>query len=230
MREVLHTLRLKSNALLWRVLAPVTIVLFHKLIYFHRRDSTWKNTTWMGVPVQQIPFDLWVKQEIIFETRPELIIETGTFDGGSALFYAHLFDLIGAGEVISIDIAPQPKLPQHPRITYITASSTDRQVFDRIKQRAAGRRTMVVLDSDHSRDHVLAELRIWPELVSPGCYLVVEDTNVNGHPVLTEHGPGPTEALDLWLKDSPPFDLDRSREKYLVTFHPRGHWRRRSDS
>ena len=145
---MLHRIRLKLNALLWRVLAPITITLFHKLIYFHRRDSTWKNTHWMGTPVQNIPFDLWVKQEIIYETRPQLIIETGTFDGGSAMFYASLFDLLGEGEVVSIDIDPQPGLPSHPRIEFITASSIDSSVVEKLKARSEGKRVMVILDSD----------------------------------------------------------------------------------
>lgn len=222
----LHRIRLKANALLWRVLAPITITLFHKLIYFHRRDSTWKDTRWLGVPVQQIPFDLWIKQEIIYETKPELIIETGTFDGGSAAFYASLFDLMGQGEVVSVDIDPQEVLPEHPRIEFITASSTAPELVERLKKRAEGKRTMLVLDSDHSQAHVRKELELLAELVTPGCYLIIEDGNVNGHPVLREHGPGPTEAMNDWLKTNPPFELDKSREKYMVTFHPRGHWRR----
>lgn len=223
---MLHRIRLKLNAAIWRILTPITITLFHKLIYFHRRDTTWKNTRWMGVPVQQIPFDLWVKQEIIFETRPDLIIETGTFDGGSAMFYASLFDLLGNGEIVSIDIDPQPNLPVHPRIEFITASSIAPEIVARVSEKAAGRRVMVILDSDHSESHVRKELDAWAHLVSPGCYLIVEDTNVFGHPVLKEHGPGPMEALDDWLKTNPPFSLDPSREKYMVTFHPRGFWRR----
>ncbi|CAN5418739.1 CmcI family methyltransferase [soil metagenome] len=224
---MIHGIRLKANALLWRALAPVTITLFHKLIYFHRRDTTWKNTSWMGVPVQQIPFDLWVKQEIIFETRPDLIIETGTFDGGSAYYYAGLFDILGGqGEIISIDIEPQENLPEHHRIEYVKASSIVPEVIERLREKAAGKRVMVVLDSDHSEKHVRKELEVLSEFVTPGCFLIVEDTNVYGHPVLREHGRGPMEALNDWLKTRPPFELDKAREKYMITFHPRGHWRR----
>ena len=223
---MLHRIRLKLNAGLWRILAPITITLFHKLIYYHRRDTTWKDTKWMGVPVQNIPSDLWVKQEIIWETRPQLIIETGTFDGGSAMFYASLFDLIGEGEIVSIDVDPQPNLPIHPRITFITASSIEPSVVEQVKAMSEGKRVMVVLDSDHSESHVRKELDAWATMTTPGCYLVVEDTNVYGHPVLREHGPGPMEALNDWLKTKPPFKNDASREKYLVTFHPRGYWKR----
>lgn len=224
---MLHRIRLKLNAALWRILTPITITLFHKLIYFHKRDSTWSNTRWMGAKVQKIPFDLWIEQEIIFETKPDLIIETGTFDGGSTLFYAHLFDLLGKGEVISIDVAAQPGLPEHPRITYVSESSVAPEVVSMLRERATGKRVMVVLDSDHSQSHVRAELDALADLITPGCYLIVEDTNVNGHPVLTEHGPGPMEALRDWLRTNPHFDVDRSREKYLVTFNPSGYLKRR---
>lgn len=139
---MLHWVRLKANALLWRALAPITVTLFHKLIYFHRRDSTWKDTRWLGVPVQQIPFDLWVKQEILFETRPDVLLEMGTFDGGSAMFYASIFDLLGNGQVVSIDVSPQPGLPTHPRIEWITASSTDPEVVRSVLAKVEGKSVM----------------------------------------------------------------------------------------
>lgn len=218
---------LKVNALIWRVLGPLSVTMFHKWIYFHKRDSTWKQTYWLGAPVQKIPFDLWVQQEILYDTRPDLLIETGTFDGGSALFYASLFDLMGNGEVVSVDIAPQENLPEHPRVTYITGSSSDPEIVARLKAMAEGKKVMVILDSDHSQKHVRQELEDLAGLVSSGMYLIVEDTNVYGHPVLKEHGPGPMEALDDWLRTNPPFENDVSREKYMVTFHPRGYWKRK---
>ena len=223
---MLHRLRLKANGALWRLLAPITITLFHKLIYFHRRDTTWKDTRWMGVPVQKIPFDLWIQQEIIFETKPDLIIETGTFDGGSAMFYASLMDLIGHGGIISIDIEPQPGLPTHDRVEFVQGSSIDPEILAMLRERASGKRVMVILDSDHREAHVRQELNHYPQLVTSGCYLIVEDTNVNGHPTLREHGPGPMEAVRDWLQTKPPFKNDPSREKYMVTFHPFGYWRR----
>ena len=86
---------------------------------------------------------------------------------------------------------------------------------------------MVVLDSDHSAAHVKAELDLYSPLVTSGCYLIVEDTNVNGHPVYPLHGPGPMEALDQFLPAHPEFEVDASREKYMLTFNPRGYLRRR---
>jgi cephalosporin hydroxylase len=84
-----------------------------------------------------------------------------------------------------------------------------------------------VLDSDHACEHVLAELEAYGPLVTPGCYLIVEDTNVNGHPVLAEHGPGPAEAVETFLATGAIFDVDRDRERLLLTFNPGGYLRRR---
>jgi cephalosporin hydroxylase len=202
---------------------------FHRL-YYELPERTWLNTRWLGVRAQKLPLDLWVLQEIIFETRPDLIVETGVYEGGSTLFVASVLDLLGAGEIISVDIdlsRVDDRVRSHPRVTLIEASSTDPSVVERIEAAAHGRRTMVDLDSDHSATHVLGELRSYANLVSEGCYLVVEDTNVNENPVLPGFGPGPMEAMDEWLAaDSPPFQRDLDREKYMFTFNPRGYLRR----
>jgi cephalosporin hydroxylase len=114
------------------------------------------------------------------------------------------------------------------RLTYVVASSTDPQVVAQVAERARTAGTvLVVLDSDHSRDHVLAELRAYAPLVTPGSYLVVEDTNVNGHPVYEAFGPGPMEAVLDFLKERDDFEVDRSREKFLLTFNPGGWLRKR---
>ncbi len=89
---------------------------------------------------------------------------------------------------------------------------------------------MVILDSDHSRDHVAKELELYADLVTPDSYLVVEDTNVNGHPVNRTHGPGPMEALDRFLASRNDFYRDRNRERYLMTFNPKGFLRRAKQS
>src|SRR5207245_1529865 len=116
--------------------------------------------------------------------RPDMIIETGTMFGGSAIFLASICDLLGGGEVVSVDLVHRRALPKHPRVEFILGSSVDRAVLDHMRFRAAGKETvMVVLDSDHSCDHVLAELDAYAPLVTPGSMLVVEDTNVNGRPV-----------------------------------------------
>lgn len=196
---------------------------FHRLYY---DSAVWKDTHWLGVPVQKCPLDLWAYQEIVFETKPELIIETGTAHGGSALFLSSVCDLLGQGSIVTVDVFPIEGRPQHPRITYLTGSSTAQEVFVAVQELAADKeRVMVILDSDHARDHVIAELRLYAPLVTPGGYLVVEDTNVNGHPVFPEHGPGPLEAVQEFLAGDSRFELDRGREKFFMTFNPGGYLR-----
>jgi cephalosporin hydroxylase len=143
------------------------------------------------VPVWKCPLDLWVYQELIHELAPDLIVETGSAYGGSGLYLAMLCELVGKGEVVSIDIGEWPDRPRHQRLTYIVDSSTSPALVQRIAERARGLQTvLVVLDSDHRYEHVLAELQAYGPLVTPGSYLVVEDTNINGHPVYEDFGPG----------------------------------------
>jgi cephalosporin hydroxylase len=202
---------------------------FHRL-YFdaHLIGGTWADTHWLGVPIAKCPLDLWIYQEIITEVRPQLVIETGTYAGGSALFFASLFDLLGVGKVITVDTEVHEARPAHERITYLRGSSTDPQILNEIRALAAGaEHALVVLDSDHRREHVLAELHAYADLVTPGGYLIVEDTNVNGHPAAPEFGPGPLEAVEHFLAEDDRFAIDDSREKFLLTFNPSGFLRRR---
>jgi cephalosporin hydroxylase len=146
----------------------------------------------MGVPCLKTPLDLWIYQEILFETRPSLVVETGSHArAGSALFLAHVLDAIGAGDLVSIDVLADPGRPTHPRIRWVAGSSSDPRVVDPIfAGRDPAERRLVVLDSDHSKAHVLAELSLLAPRVARGGYLIVEDTNVNGHPVCGAR-PGP---------------------------------------
>jgi cephalosporin hydroxylase len=199
---------------------------FHRLYY---DTAVWKDTYWLGVPTQKCPLDLWIYQEILYEQRPDLIIETGTAHGGSALYMACLCDQLGRGEIVTVDIYPIDGRPTHERISYLTGSSTAPEVVAEVERLAEGReRVLVILDSDHARDHVLEELRIYGSLVSPDSYFVVEDTNVNGHPVFAEHGPGPMEAVDEFLAENDEFEIDLAREKFFLTFNPRGFLRKKT--
>jgi cephalosporin hydroxylase len=199
---------------------------FHKL--FHKLgDATYQNTRWMGVQAQKCPLDLFVFQEILYETRPDVLVEAGTFKGGSAFFYASIFDLMKHGRVITIDIEDRKEKPRHERITYLLGSSTSGEIVNRVKSLIGpGERVMVVLDSDHHKPHVSKELELYSKLVSPGCYLIVEDTHFNGHPILPKWGPGPWEAVREFLRSDGSFAAEPAREKYLLTFNPGG-WLRR---
>lgn len=206
---------------------------FHRL-YYHGplgQAGLWFTTKWLGVPVQKLPFDLCILQEILWETRPELIIECGINYGGSTWFLATVCDAMDNGRILAVDISlaeVRPEVRRHPRVEMVEMSSTSNEFAKLARERAAGRRTMVILDSDHRRDHVLAELRLHAPLVSPGCYLICEDTNINGHPVFPTFGPGPHEALQQYLSESPGmWEVDAHRERLLVTFNPGGYLKRK---
>jgi cephalosporin hydroxylase len=200
---------------------------FHKLYYYDgSTGGTWFNTKWFGCRVLKCPLDLWVYQEIICETRPDLIIETGTCEGGSAFYMAIVCEYLNQGEIVSIDIQAKPGRPQHKRIQYWTGSSTAPDIVEKVRQLARGRNVLVILDSDHSAKHVADELAAYSELVPKGGYLIVEDTNLNGHPANPEHGPGPMEAVDEFLRRNPAFQIDAAREKFFMTFNPRGYLKR----
>jgi cephalosporin hydroxylase len=213
-----------SAGRIWSGTERHVIDAFHRLLYYNAQF----DTHWLGVPVGKIPTDQWVYQELLWETKPDVLLEMGTlemgtFKGGSALYYASLFDLIGNGRVITVDIEKQPNLPAHPRITYLTGSSTAPEIVQQIRgMLRSGEKVMAVLDSDHSAQHVRKELDLYGAMVTPGQYIVVEDTNVNGHPVYSEFGPGPAEATADFLKTHPEYQPDRTREKFLVTFFPGG--------
>ncbi|MFL6239996.1 MAG: CmcI family methyltransferase [Actinomycetes bacterium] len=199
---------------------------FHKLYYDDK--GTWHRTRWLGTKALKCPFDMWMYQEIIVDIRPGLIVETGTAYGGSANYMARICDLIDHGEIVTVDLDPKPNLPQHPRVTYITGSSTDPVIVDKVRgMLPTDKPILVILDSDHSEQHVYNELKVYADMVTPGSYLIVEDTNVNGHPVHLKHGPGPMEALERFLAERDDFEVDRSMERYHLSQNPRGYLRRK---
>jgi cephalosporin hydroxylase len=199
--------------------------------FYTRADLTWNNTEWLGVPLWKNPLDLWVYQEIMFEVKPSLIIETGTYRGGSAYYVASICDLLDAGKVLTIDRQQRASRPEHPRIEYVKGSSVDAEVLALVEKRVAdaGGPILVVLDSDHREPHVRQELAAYSGFVTPGSYLIVEDTNINGHPVNPFFGPGPMEAVESFLPAHPEFEIDAAREKYMVTHNPKGFLRRKAD-
>jgi cephalosporin hydroxylase len=207
--------------------------LYYRKAYFDKKidgspiDST--TIKWQGIPIGKMPLDLWIYQELIWQTKPDVIIETGTWFGGSALFFADLCKLFGFGTVVTIDNSLTKRMiVGRDNLIYMLGNSVDIEVRDSVVQRAIkpGNRVMVILDSNHRKDHVLKELDLWAILVTKGCALIVEDTNINGNPVLEGFGPGPKEALDEWLPQHPEFKIDKQCEKLLVTFNSGGYLER----
>jgi cephalosporin hydroxylase len=188
-----------------------------------------------------MPPDIVALQEVIWETRPQLVIETGIARGGSLILYASILELIGEGEVLGIDIDIRPHNRQaieaHPlarRIRMVEGSSLDDDVVAQVGASASEvERVMVVLDSNHTHDHVLGELRAYGALVTVGQYLVVADTFVEQIPVQQhrprEWGPGnnPATALRAWLDEIEGFEADPFvNAKLLLTASPGGYLRR----
>jgi cephalosporin hydroxylase len=203
-----------------------------RFIQIYHSRNIHNRTLWLGVPTQENPCDMWAMQEIITETKPDIIIETGTFKGGGAIFYASVIQNVKEqSKVITVDIKPQfgeaakTKIFKE-RVEFIEGSSVSAEVINKIRDRVQGLRVMVTLDSDHHMEHVLKELRLYSSFVSRGCYLIVQDTSHNGHPLRTTYGRGPWEALQEFMEDNKTFEVDKSRGKFLLTFHPQGYLRR----
>ena len=206
----------------------------------HDYSYMWR---WLGLPIIQMPTDVVLMQEIIWENRPQVIIETGVARGGSVILYSSMLRLLGEGKVVAVDIDirahNRKAIEEHPmadRVVLIEGSSTDPAVLDEIRtQIGDAERVMVVLDSHHSHEHVLRELRLYSPLVTQGQFMVVADTLVEDLPV-QEHrprpwGPGdnPKTALDAFLAEEPGvFDVDKfSNDKVLLSSSRGGYLRRR---
>ncbi len=230
-RDEAYTFRRLVNRTLFRRRLHGDVVERFTEVYYEGAlfGETRADTRWLGVRTDKCPLDLWIYQEVLHELRPDLIIESGTAFGGSALYFASMCDLLDHGRVLTIDVQPQEGRPTHPRIEYYAGSSVAPETVEHARHAAEGAETvLVVLDSDHRKEHVLEELRLYAPLVTPGSYLVVEDTILNGHPVSPEFGPGPMEATEEFVRDNPDFTSDRRREKLYLTFNPKGYLRRAS--
>ncbi len=204
------------------------------------------NYSWMGRPIIQYPQDMIAMQEIIWQVQPDLIIETGIAHGGSLIFYASLLELLAVvngvdGRVLGIDIdirehnlAAIQSHPMSKRVDLIQGSSIDQKIIDKVKHAALGKeRVLVVLDSNHTHDHVLAELYAYAPLVTVGSYCVVFDTIVEDLPKEYfldrpwEPSDNPKTAVWKYMESKPGFEIDKSiQDKLLITVAPDGYLKR----
>jgi cephalosporin hydroxylase len=187
------------------------------------------KTTYHGIPTLKSPLDFWVYQEIIFETKPDIIIEIGNNCGGSTLALAHMCDLMGHGRVIGLDIS-HGKVPdhvrKHPRITLIEGDAC--QSFESVRTLISKEdRILVIEDSAHTFDNTLKVLRTYSVLTKAGDYFIVEDS-ICHHGLSVGPNPGPYEAIEAFINENSDFEIDRSRESFLITWNPKGYLRRRS--
>jgi cephalosporin hydroxylase len=202
---------------------------FHKVFY---DSKIWMSTKWLGIPTAQNPNDAWIHQEIIAQVKPDYVVEAGTWHGGSAALWATILQQVNShGRVITVDIndnvTAAKELPiVKERVEFLHGSSVDPQIVAEITKRVQGKKVLVILDSDHRKNHVLAEIKAYAPLVSKDSYLIVQDTNANGHPVLESFGPGPMEAVEEFLTSNDQFRPDREAERLMFTMHPKGYLKR----
>jgi cephalosporin hydroxylase len=187
------------------------------------------NNHWFGIRTLQHPFDLWVTQEILSEVKPDLVVEAGTYRGGSAIIWAMILEHLNPeASVITIDIKDirADRAKQMPiakrKVKFLLGGSTDPEMVADVKRRAAGKRVLIILDSLHTKDHVLEELRAYWDLVPVGSYIIVQDSAINGQ----RAGPGPWEAVEAFMAENDHFEIDKSRERFLLTDNPNGFLKR----
>jgi len=204
---------------------------FHK-IFYAQKNRTWLANRWLGVQTSQNPNDAWITQEILSEQKPDFMVEAGTKHGGSALIWAMVLREVNpTARVITIDIEDKITKAKNlslfqEKIDFLLGSSTDPKIVEEVRRRTAGKRVVVLLDSDHSRYHVLAEMQAYAPIVNVGSYMIVQDGILSGHPIEDQMEGGPWEAINEFLDKNEDFEVDRSRERLMFTYCPRGYLKR----
>jgi cephalosporin hydroxylase len=187
------------------------------------------NYSWMGRPIIKYPNDILILQEMIWNLKPDFIVETGIAHGGSIIFSSSMLELLGHGEVIAVDIDirqhNREEIEKHPmakRITMIEGSSIDPKIVNAIKEKVKGKKVLVCLDSNHTHDHVLEELRMYADMVNVGSYIVCPDTFVEYFPKgycddrPWDVGNNPMTALIAFLKENDDFIIDKDIDNKLM--------------
>ncbi len=186
-----------------------------------------EQSHYFGIRTLKNPLDFWIYQELIFDARPDVIVEIGNYHGGSALALAHLLDQMSHGRVLAVDVdhSHVPEIVRtHPRITLVTGAALD--VYPYVRSLIGkSDSVMVIEDSSHSYDNTLGVLRSYSSLVRQGGWFIVEDGICN-HGIPVPFNPGPYEAIETFLIENSDFEADRSREAYVITWNPKGFLRR----
>lgn len=205
-----------------------TMTLADWLIY-HQKNIHFNKCRWMGVRALKNPLDAWIYQEIIYDVKPDVIIEIGSNEGGSTLYLAHLLDLIGKGIVISIDTDRTNYKISHKRIVAITGNSSSPETLTRVAEVCQEKHTLVIHDGEHSKNQVLQDLYDYSRFVTLNSYFIVEDGITDlfqpGN-VLGDFDDGPLTAVEEFLKENTHFTIDSEREHYILTYNPRGYLKR----
>ena len=185
------------------------------------------KSTYFGVKAAKSPLDSWIYQEILFETKPDVIIEIGNLFGGGTLALAHFCDIMGKGKVIGLDIDHSkisPAVSKHPRITLMQgdACALYERVMELISQEDS---VLVIEDSSHTYENTLNVLRTYSSLIKPGHYIIVEDS-ICYHGLEVGPSPGPYEAIERFVAENKNFIIDRSKEEFVITWNPKGYLKR----
>jgi len=191
-------------------------LVFHYTMHRH-------YTKYLGYKILKTPFDWVVFGDVIQDTKPEIIIEIGCYEGGSTLWMANLLDAMKIpSKIIGIDLQDTPMKIEHPRIAWVIGDCLDEKVVSQVEQLCGGKRGMVIEDSDHKYHVTKAILDTYERFVAPGCYFVVEDTIVEF--IDMPPFPGPLRAIKEFIAShQDTFVIDRSREKYIITHNPMGY-------
>lgn len=212
-------------------LADQEIVDRFTTLFFQDKKALWGNH-YLGIKTLQNPMDVWITQELFFEVKPDVLVETGTHKGGSALLWSTFLEPIKPDHrIITIDISNEAEQARRlnlrkGKVKFLVGSSTAPEIVEQVREEAGDGRVMVILDSDHSKAHVLDELHAYAPLVSIGSYMIVQDGVVNGNPILPDYGPGPLEAVEEFLETNDQFVIDENRERLRFTYNPKGFLKR----
>ena len=250
-----------------KILLLLGILLLLTEAMFHSISRTWDNymihkvqqfaqyrtgeflNTWLGIDIQQYPSDLMIYQELIYSQKPEIIVETGTYKGGLSVYLATILEHVNpTGRVLTVDIEGQSwretvasgRIPEYllERITFYESDSVADELIKKLSGLTAGKKTMVILDSSHTAAHVLRELKLYSTMVTPGSYLIVNDTHLEGigwirqnlwdrifHP---ESGIGPLTAVHQFMSSTRDFVIDPKLPKSYISCSPSGFLKRKS--
>ena len=198
-------------------------------LLYHQKKIVFDQVTWMGMPIWKNPLDAWIYQEIVYEVKPDVIVEIGSNYGGGTKYFADLLDLIGKGIVISIDMDRSNYNLKHKRVRELTGNSSDQKIVSEVSCLCKGKDVLVIQDGGHSLKQALEDLENYAKLVSLDSYFIMEDGIVD----LFHHGDGlgfqekgPLAAVENFLRRNPHFAVDSKKERYILTYNPKGFLKR----
>ena len=228
-RETFQKRYLQSKPLRRRAYRKKYNMSLRRWLIYHQSEIVFNKVTWMGKSILKNPFDIWIYQEIIHEVQPDVIIEIGSKYGGSTKYFADLLDILGKGMVISIDIDRSVYDLDHKRVRVLTGDSSDPEIISMVAELCRDKVVLVIHDGDHSRNQALKDLINYSKFVSLDSYFIMEDGIVD----LFHDGDGlgfkesgPLAATEEFLQGNPHFVIDPGRERYILTYNPKGYLKR----